>query len=330
MTFPEVSVVIPTHNRPEYLPRAVQSALDCSGDSAEVIVVPNGPDVSWKHSLASWRNDSRVRVSPITAAHGNAARNHGMMIANGKYIRFLDDDDYLLPLAIEQLATIVREDTDVCSGFVVSVDHDGSRLGRTSFPTTTDFTVAALSLSGFALPTCHLYRRSAVSDCIWDERLDVLQDRDWLISLVGLRDLKWTCVEYEVGVWFQHGSTRTSTAAPSKGKSEIIIQKLCALPTLLLAQNRFGEERMSAISGALWQYAHRGFPHHPFYWTGVARCAIKIDPRERIRHPLYDLLNVGPRSALLLEWLFIPARHVARFFRALKQRGSAHTYRRTV
>jgi hypothetical protein len=330
MITPEVSIVIPSHNRPEYLPRAVQSALECSGDSVEVIVVPNGPDASWKQSLASWKSDSRIRVSPIATAHGNAARNHGMMIARGKYLRFLDDDDYLLPDAIEQLDAITREDADVCSGLVVSVDGNRSRLGRTSFPTTTDFTVAALSLTGFALPTGHLYRRAAVSDCRWDERLDVLQDRGWLISLAGLRDLKWARIECEVGVWFQHESTRTSTATPSKGKSEIIIQKLCALPALLVSQNRIDQERVSAISGALWQYAHRGFPHHPFYWTGVARRAIRIDPHERIRHPLYDLLNVGPRSALLLEWLFIPGRHVTRLFRALNPRRSPRAYRRTV
>lgn len=330
MSTPEVSVIIPTHNRPDYLPRAVKSALECSGDSVEVIVVPNGPDDSWKQSLISWKRDARVRVSPITAAHGNAARNHGMKMARGKYLRFLDDDDYLLPDAIEQLNTITREDADVCSGLVVSVDSKPSILGRTSFPTTTDFIVAALSLSGFALPTCHLYRRAAVADCRWDESLDVLQDRGWLISLAGLRDFKWARVECNVGVWFQHNAIRTSTAMPSRGKSEIIIQKLCALSGLLISQNRFSQERSLAISAALWQYVHRGFPHHPFYWTRVARRAIKIDPRGRTKHPLYDLLGVGPSSTLILEWIFIPGRHITRFFRGLNPRRSAKAHRRTV
>jgi hypothetical protein len=253
-----------------------------------------------------------------------------MMLASGEYLRFLDDDDYLLPQAVQQISTIVEEQADVCSGVIVSVDKNGETLGRTSFPTTKDFTMAALSLTGFALPTGHLYRRAAVSDCRWDERLDVLQDRGWLLSLVSLRDLTWVRIECEVGVWFQHGSIRTSTNSPSRAKNELIVHKLSMLPKLLVIQNRVNENRLAAISQALWDYAHRGFPYHPIYWTIIILNAMKIDSREKVRHPLYDFLSTGPRTAIILEWLLIPARHVARLFRALRALKSDTRHRRSI
>ena len=72
---PLVSVIIPTKNRPLYLPNSVQSALDGmdQGD-VEVVVVPNGPDNSWRRSLLPYRNNPLVRVLPIEEANANIAR----------------------------------------------------------------------------------------------------------------------------------------------------------------------------------------------------------------------------------------------------------------
>ena len=107
MAIPLVSVAILPHRRPHLLPRAVASALQSGPQSdTEVIVVPNGRDDSWKKSLLKWEHDPCVRVYPIAEAQGNRARNHGLALATGKYVRFLDYDDYLLHAAAEQLAAI--------------------------------------------------------------------------------------------------------------------------------------------------------------------------------------------------------------------------------
>src|SRR5690348_7668220 len=103
MVDPLVSVIVPTRRRPKFLPIAVRSALEGMGNEVEVIVVPNGDDDSWKQSMAAFNADGRVRIRSIAEADANLARNHGMSMARGKYLRFLDDDDYLLPAAAGQL-----------------------------------------------------------------------------------------------------------------------------------------------------------------------------------------------------------------------------------
>ncbi len=116
---PLVSIIIPTHNRPHFLPRAVDSALaGMPAGEVEVIVVPNGPDESWKQSLLPYKHNSSVRVIPITAANANIARNTGLAAANGEFVRFLDDDDYLIPEgAVKQYALIKESGVAGYNGF---------------------------------------------------------------------------------------------------------------------------------------------------------------------------------------------------------------------
>jgi len=95
---PLISVIIPTVNRPRWLPRAVDSALaGMKSGEVEVIVVPNGPDKSWRESLQPYEGNKYVRVFPIPEPNANIARNAGLAVSTGAFVRFLDDDDYLIP-----------------------------------------------------------------------------------------------------------------------------------------------------------------------------------------------------------------------------------------
>src|SRR3546814_8013731 len=59
---PLLSVIIPTYKRPQYLPRAINSAVQAAPDGdVEVIVVPNGPDDSWKNVAKKYQSEPRVQ-----------------------------------------------------------------------------------------------------------------------------------------------------------------------------------------------------------------------------------------------------------------------------
>lgn len=93
---PDLSVVIPTYDRGSSVGRAVRSALRHAGAS-EVIVVddasPRPPDLGGI-------GDPRLRlVSHETNRGVSAARNTGIRASRGTHILFLDDDDWLLPMA---------------------------------------------------------------------------------------------------------------------------------------------------------------------------------------------------------------------------------------
>lgn len=90
---PVVSVIIPTYNRAEILPRAVDSVLRQSFDDLEVIIVDDdSPDQT--SEVVDEYSDIRIKYFQHTQNRGaNHARNTGIQAATGDYIAFLDDDD---------------------------------------------------------------------------------------------------------------------------------------------------------------------------------------------------------------------------------------------
>jgi glycosyltransferase involved in cell wall biosynthesis len=94
---PEVSVVIPTRDRPELVTRAVRSALAQTLDRIEVIVVIDGPDERSRAALGQI-GDDRVRVIELSGQEGAPnARNVGAREARARWTALLDDDDEWLP-----------------------------------------------------------------------------------------------------------------------------------------------------------------------------------------------------------------------------------------
>jgi glycosyltransferase involved in cell wall biosynthesis len=89
-----VSVVIPTYNRAHYLPRAINSVLSQSYSNFELIIVDNN-STDGTEELVNAYTDERIKFIKI---HNNgiisASRNKGISSTNGKYIAFLDSDDW--------------------------------------------------------------------------------------------------------------------------------------------------------------------------------------------------------------------------------------------
>lgn len=93
------STIIPTIGRPT-LSRAINSVLNQEFvyDDFEVIVVN---DSGRAIPESDWQKSDKVRIVHTNRRERSVARNTGAAIARGKYLHFLDDDDWLLPGALE-------------------------------------------------------------------------------------------------------------------------------------------------------------------------------------------------------------------------------------
>lgn len=100
------TTIIPTVGRTT-LVRAVQSVLkqNLSHDEHEIIVVNDSG-----HPLphGDWQDSPRVRVINTNHRERCIARNAGAALASGRYLHFLDDDDWLLPGALESLYKLAQ------------------------------------------------------------------------------------------------------------------------------------------------------------------------------------------------------------------------------
>lgn len=94
ITSPTVSVIIPTYQRLETLPRAIDSVLSQSFNDFELIVVDDGSsDGTAEYLKQLQEKEPRLRVIQQENHGVSAARNHAIEVANGKWLAFLDSDD---------------------------------------------------------------------------------------------------------------------------------------------------------------------------------------------------------------------------------------------
>jgi glycosyltransferase involved in cell wall biosynthesis len=93
----DVSIVIPTHGRLEFLRSALCSAMRQHSVSYEIVVVDDASSDGTREWLDSRRGEG-LRVVRHAAQRGvSAARNSGLEVAQGRWIAFLDDDDVWAP-----------------------------------------------------------------------------------------------------------------------------------------------------------------------------------------------------------------------------------------
>lgn len=320
MRTPLVSVIIPTHGRPHFLPRAINSALAGMGEDVEVIVVPNGSDSSWRSGVSAHASDPRMQVSPIAQRHANAARNHGMALARGKYLRFLDDDDYLYPQrAALQYESIERSDADLCAGSVDIIDERGGVMRRYDLPDTEDIAAATLDSKRNTLPTAYVFRKAALRGHRWDETLDFNQDTRWMLDLVAAVEVR--CVrerDASVGVWQTHDGMRVSANIDPHLRCQTVVAMLDRTAAALEASGRMTAERRRAYANGVWTCAHMAFPFAPRHWSRVMRRALAIEPSCHSENAIYRLTWKMGIPPLAMEWLSLPERHTMRALREMR------------
>lgn len=130
-----VSILIPCYNAADHVERAIESALAQNCGGAEVIVVDDGSrDGSLDRIL---RFGSRIRVACGPNRGGNAARNRLLKLARGRWLQYVDADDYLLPDKIERQLKEAGSDStaDVLySPVLIEECASGDEFQRTELP----------------------------------------------------------------------------------------------------------------------------------------------------------------------------------------------------
>ena len=95
---PTVSVVVPVLNCEKYLPQCIESVLSSTLADVEVIVVDDG---STDRSASIAESYEGVIVARKNHSGCGGARNAGLEISTGKYVYFLDSDDFISPTLLE-------------------------------------------------------------------------------------------------------------------------------------------------------------------------------------------------------------------------------------
>ena len=120
-----VSVIVPVYNVEDYLKKCVDSIINQTYTNLEIILVDDGSPDNCEKICDEYLNiDSRIRVIHKKNGGLSSARNAGLDIAKGKYISFIDSDDYIKENFIEALKTSIR-DAEIAICGITNVLEDG-------------------------------------------------------------------------------------------------------------------------------------------------------------------------------------------------------------
>lgn len=148
----EVSVIIPVYNVEKYLKRCLDSILDQSFDDYEVLVINDcSPDGSQSIIDEYAGRDSRIRGLKNDKNMGlGLTRNHGIREARGKYLLFVDSDDYVAGDYIKTYHDEIVKDPGidvVVGGYCRDVDGKISRhIQKDCIWSVTTYTIACAKM----------------------------------------------------------------------------------------------------------------------------------------------------------------------------------------
>ena len=210
---PRASIIIATHNRPNLLPRAVESA-QAAGSDLEVVVVD---DASTDETANVCRALARIKYLRVERNQRVAgARNVGLVASTGDYLSFLDDDDTRLPGSLDlQIDKLERNpEAALVYGQALYADHEG-RISDELYPIECPQgdILWELLTQNFIPCGSAVFRRSAiVSLGLLDNTVPGLDDWDLWIRIAELHPV--VAVEQPVVTW------RRSNVRSAQGTSD--------------------------------------------------------------------------------------------------------------
>ena len=118
------SIIIPSYNRAHIINRAIQGVLDQTFQDFEIIIIDDGSTDNTNSVIKVYFNDSRIKYLYQENAGVCSARNTGAKLAEGKFLIFLDTDDTVEKLWLQDFYDLANQNKDwlFCSMKIVKLD----------------------------------------------------------------------------------------------------------------------------------------------------------------------------------------------------------------
>ncbi len=175
---PDISVIIPTYMRPEKLARALTSVEAACSLPYEVLVIDDCPDGS--AFLVAMQFNAQYCCKAGNNRGLAASRNIGITLAKGKYILFLDDDDFLASGSIDALSQALRNGLSFAYG-----DNFDCFVDRQVHNNLSQLTYDHLLICNRIPVGSYLIERSSIKRN-FDERMRSHEDWEFLLN-----NLEW-------------------------------------------------------------------------------------------------------------------------------------------
>ncbi len=291
-----VSVIIPTHGRPELLTRSIASAR-AAGSDVEIIVVDDASTDTTAEVCRKLADIKYVRVERNQGVAG--ARNIGLLTSTSKYIAFLDDDDLRLPGSLD--VQVEALEANPAAGFVcgamIEADQNYQPTGEIiqSHHAGGDAFWELLELDFPVLPLCTLIRKECFLRVgLLNRRISSIDDWDIFTRIAECYSV--IVLKTPVGIYRQPmpGSGQGSSARAAQlrlaARHQLNLLRLPRAAAASAQRRRAARKRtINRISNTLiWTAASVYLPRRKLRaaWANIA-VAVRIDPLSFFRPKAY-------------------------------------------
>ena len=292
---PTISVILPTHNRGEWLPGAIASVLNQTFTDWELIVVDDGSQDDSAAVVELFRADARVRYVAQPQQGRSAARNRGIAMAQGKWLAFLDSDDRYLPHGLQDhLHTAARQTELAMSlGGYEYINDQGQHLGERRPWDEGDLGLPAWLFNCLAMPGSVMIARSWLARIGgFDPECEIAEDWDLFLRLAASgAGMAWT--KTLVCQYRQHAGQSVLGLTQHHQGTQRALQKVFQQGSL--------PPDTAAMAGPAFGWGHASFARRAFQ-AGQPELAAGFLAQAIARDPALG----GAHKVELIEFLLTP------------------------
>lgn len=256
---PDVSVVIPTYNRKEFLADAIASCFAGNEEIDVEVVVVDDHSTDGTRTFLDQLDDNRVRVLTNPGDGVQPARNAGLEAARGTTVRFLDDDDYFYSGAVaRQYKALEKNGAEVVYSDLDKVDMEGNVLDTIEMDPAEDMLHGLCTSKIYGATTPFLYRTTVARQVGW--RTDYAYHGDDMAFAFDVAALnpKITYLSSSTVCWRMHEDESLSDQMRAERSATVLQRRFSIVADALAARTRIGsvpDELREAATRKLWQYA---------------------------------------------------------------------------
>ena len=123
---PKYSVIVPVYNAEEYLDKCLNSILKQTNQDFEVICINDGSTDKSLDILNKYKDDIIIINEENSGV--SIARNNGVKKASGKYLVFVDSDDYLENKLLEKVDNVSKNNPDIIRFGNIEIDDENKNI----------------------------------------------------------------------------------------------------------------------------------------------------------------------------------------------------------
>ena len=187
-----ITIIIPLYNSARFIEETLQAVQSQTYTDWECVVVDdgstdNGAEIVQRMAQA----DTRIHYVYQSNAGPSAARNHGLRLAKGDYIQFLDADDWFPPQRFERMLAAYKQTSEkviLYSGLCLGAEDDIHHHMPYSSRTNVDDIDFKRMYGGFGrefsfIPGAILFPAAYLKNVQWNEAMRASEDWDYYLQL---------------------------------------------------------------------------------------------------------------------------------------------------